>query len=151
MTELADVVREARSISDDSSPDWPLRAMEVGEHLASVLASGEALRDVSLSLVRLAEETNCAVVTGASEVGHRIAVVAVALADNGLKLFSVSSPSERVMVIEGALATGAQLIRTVRKLRAAGVNDVFVATVLAVGTDIPELPEGLGHPRAILS
>lgn len=150
MTALEDVVREALSVADDSSPEWPIRAMAVGEHLEAALASADALRDISLRLVRLAEESQCDVVAGASEVGHRLAAAAVALADNGLKLFSSSAPSERVMLIDGTLATGAQLIHAVRRLRAAGARDVFATVVLTVGAEIPELPEGLGAPKVLL-
>jgi hypothetical protein len=150
MTALEDVVREAHDVADESSPEWPMQAMAVGEHLEAALASADALRDVSLRLVRLAEESRCDVVAGASDVGHRIAAAAVALADNGLKLFSPSGPAERVMLIDGALATGAQLIHAVRRLRAAGARDVLATVVLSVGAEAPELPEGLGAPKVLL-
>lgn len=129
---LDELLVAARAVGEGPSEEWAFRAMDFGERLESELAHPDRLTEVSRQLVDIAARSNCEQVLGASAVGERLAAAAVALAGNGLRLFANGTPGERVLIVDGTLATGTQITKAIRQARAAGAQYTPAAVVVAL-------------------
>jgi predicted amidophosphoribosyltransferase len=115
----------------------------VGEALEIELADPQTLVNTSTRLADIARKSGCLALTGASSVGNRLAAATVALAQDGLHLWRPGE-TEPVLVIDGLLATGANLSSVAWHLRREGVERTVAAAVIKAGdpeiaSDISEL------------
>jgi orotate phosphoribosyltransferase len=119
----------------EAAPDeWPFRIGDIARLLDEQLQSSEVLRACARRIDAIATELGCDAIAGASSTGHQLAGAAVAASANGLRLFSRGAPSASVLVVDSLLASGVQLLRTARDLRAAGAGRV-VGCVIAADRD----------------
>jgi orotate phosphoribosyltransferase len=127
---LQDVASHTEGIRT-SREEWPFRVAELAKELDAELANPEVLQQVADQLLGLVEKLDCQAVSGASQVGTTLAGAVVARSGNGLRLFSKDVPVESVLVLDGVLATGAQIIRAVNVVRNAGATRAVAAALLA--------------------
>ena len=112
----------------------PLALAQAGEELEEELSQSDKLRAVCTAIVSVAEELECGALSGASGLGERLAGAAVALANNGLHVYSPPRDSERherVLIVDGLFVTGAQLARQAQAVIKGG-GEPYGAVVLAV-------------------
>jgi len=147
---LEDVVRESESL-EEIAPDQRLfAAAQIGEHLAEALTDPALLIHVSQEFIRIAQNLQCDRVMGASPVGERLAGAVVAVANNGLRMYQARQPAEHVLVIDGVVATGAQLSAACHQAAAQGVPRVSAAAVLVLGSSRKYLAEHVGLVESIV-
>jgi orotate phosphoribosyltransferase len=139
---IAALAAEAKSGPD--TPEWPVIAAALGDRLDDVLAEPDVLRQVVEALVDVATAHDAHAVLGASMAGALIAGAAVANAQNGLRAFGKRTPAERVVVIDGLLATGVNLARAVEAAREQGAQIVVAVAVTSARADVPEIPGASG-------
>lgn len=124
--ELADN-RHGMLGADDAG--WPDRVAAVAERLRNELADGDSLRDAGDRIRDLAGELRMQAVTGASRLGDQLAGAVVAVSHGALHL---ATPADtEVLVLDGLLATGAQIEQAVRRLRAAGAERIVGVALVA--------------------
>lgn len=128
MRSLSDA-RHAVQTADDL--DWPFRIADLARHLETELGRPDVLVEVADRLVTIAKDYGCEAITGASRVGGELAGAVVARSANGLRLFSADDPADSVLVVDGVLATGAQLVRAVMAAKDAGAKRAVAVAVLA--------------------
>lgn len=127
---LKDIVGRSEEIGAPNE-EWPFRVAALAKGLETELAQPQVLRDIADQLLVLVERLGCEAVAGASYVGAQLAGVLVARSTNGLQLFAPDKPVDNVMVLDGVLATGTQIIRSVNSAREAGAKRVVGAALLA--------------------
>lgn len=128
------VAGKLNTLVAESDPDLPLALAQAGEELEQELSEADKVRTVCHAIVSIAEELKCQSLAGASRVGERLAGAAVALADNGLRVYSPphgSKREERVLIVDGLFVTGAQLARQAQVVIRSG-GEAYGAVVLAV-------------------
>lgn len=131
---MLSVAGKLSGLVEGSGPGQALALARAGEELEQELSDSGHLRDVCDAIVLVAEELGCTSVSGASRLGERLAGAAVALANNGLRVYSHphnSKSEERVLVVDGLLVTGAQLERQAQVVIKNG-GSAYGAVVLAV-------------------
>ena len=110
---------------------WPVAASGIGEVVAAQLANPELLVDIRERIAAVCVAEGCDAIAGASPIGDRIAG-AVAAA-HSLRIFDDSIPSQRVLVVDGVLATGAALFLAIEEIHRAGAKETRAAVVLDLG------------------
>jgi len=134
---------------DPANPDWPFKVAELSEGLGNALSESPELKEISLALGRVADDCGCDAVTGASSLGERLAGAIVVGTDNGLALYSRDHPAGTVLIVDGLLATGAQISRKARLVREAGTDHVVGAVVLAEHGALADCREEIGDVVAL--
>lgn len=124
----------------DVGGGWIAVIHRAGRDVEDALTDPAQLRDVTMRLAAVAAETGAAMVTGASPLGHQLAGLVVGMTQAPLTLWAQNGAHGTVLVIEGVLASGAQLTSAARRARAAGATRVVGAAVIAD-------PSGLAHCR----
>jgi hypothetical protein len=119
------------SIKAARPSEWSLRAAALGERLEQLCASGEVLATASEEIVAIANREGCVSLIGASPLGERLAGAAVAVAQNGLRIWDGKSTKRNVLVVDGLLVTGSQVSEAIQKLRSAGVGRAMAAVLMA--------------------
>lgn len=127
MNNLSD---ERKAVASASPEDWPFRVADLARDLEVELGQPDVLFEVADRLLAIAEDHGCQAVAGASRVGGQLAGAVVARAANGLRLFSAADPVDIVLVVDGILTTGTQIVRTVRAAKVAGAKQAVAAAVL---------------------
>jgi orotate phosphoribosyltransferase-like protein len=125
------VLEEARAVDAAPREEWAFRAASLGESVETLTSRAEVLTEWAKQIADLADELNCQAVVGASAVGDRLAAAAVATAGNGLALYSAGS-ANRVLVVDSVLATGAQVVRSIRTLQEQGATYTPAVVVIAL-------------------
>jgi hypothetical protein len=116
----------------EASPDeWPFRIADIARSLDRQLQSSDILRAYAKRIDLIAKDAGCEAIAGASGTGQQLAGAAVAASANGLRLFSQASPATSVLIVDSLLASGVQLIRTARDLKAAGAKRVVGCVIAA--------------------
>ncbi len=128
MRSLAD---NRKAVASARSEDWPFRVSDLARALEAELGRPDVLVAVANRLLTIAKDHGCQAVVGASRVGSHLAGALVARSVNALRLFSPAEPAESVLVVDGILATGTQVVRAVREARKAGAKHIVVAAALA--------------------
>jgi orotate phosphoribosyltransferase len=111
--------------------DWPFLVNEVARSLDEQLQSGDSLRAFARRIDAIAQEHACAAIFGASSTGQQLAGAAVAASANGLRLFSHGAPTANVLVVDSLLASGVQILRAAREVKAAGALRVVGCAIAA--------------------
>ncbi len=130
---LEELVTEAARLAHADTGDRLLGAAALGDELEHRLTNSEALLEISRRVVSIAERLECESLYGASLVGERLSAAAVADRSNGLHLYSRSGPrldAQRVLIVDGIVATGASISQSVREIESRGSNPVAAAVVL---------------------
>jgi hypothetical protein len=83
-------------------------------------------------------------VTGASPLGHQLAGLVVGMTKSPLALWAQNGAHGTVLVIEGVLASGAQLSSAAKRARAAGATRVVGAAVIAEPNGLASCRKELG-------
>jgi hypothetical protein len=138
---MPEITEAAHAVAEGPREAWPFRAMAFGDQLDSALADPARLIDVSTRLVAVAEGHRCQAVIGASALGNRLASATVAIANNGLRIFDREAPTERVLIVDGSLATGTQVAKAARFARGAGARFTPAAVVVSLagpGTQVAD-------------
>src|SRR5262245_38751446 len=131
----------AEGVRQASEEDRLRRTIELGESLERALASPDDLRDVAKQVLAVAENLDCDAVIGASPVGDRLAAAAVAVGGNGLRSFTASGEiPEHLLLVDGLLATGAQIERAAKRAHDYGVARSSCAVVLSLLTEDDHTP-----------
>jgi hypothetical protein len=116
----------------EANPDeWPFRIGDIARSLERHLQSGDVLRAYAKEIDLIARDAGCEAIVGASSAGQQLAGAAVAASANGLQLFSQAHPVASVLVVDTLLASGVQLLRTARDLKAAGATRVIGCVIAA--------------------
>lgn len=124
----------------DVGGGWIEVIHRAGQDVEDALTDPAQLRDMTRRLAAVAADTGAAMVTGASPLGHQLAGLVVGMTQAPLALWAQNGAHGTVLVIEGVLASGAQLTSAARRARAAGATRVVGAAVIAD-------PNGLEHCR----
>jgi hypothetical protein len=123
---------------------WLDRIHQAGRDLEDTLTDPVRLRDVTGHLAAIAADTGAAMVTGASPLGHQLAGLVVGMTQAPLTLWAQNGAHGTVLVIEGVLASGAQLTSAARRARAAGATRVVGAAVMAEPSGLASCRRELG-------
>jgi hypothetical protein len=83
-------------------------------------------------------------VTGASRLGDQLAGVVVAQSSGKLSLWAENGAEGTVLILEGLLATGTQLVMTAERAREAGATGLVAAAVLADPSVLESAEQELG-------
>ena len=139
---LTAVTDEARSVGEGPREEYPFRVAVVGEHLELALADPGTLATVAQNVADVARKLSCQALAGASPLGERLAAAAVVTSDNGLRLYAGDDVPQRVLIVDGLLATGTRLAWTAQALKAAGVEKTPAAVLVTIG-GLDQSPPGL--------
>ncbi len=131
---LRSLANQAREVRDSTADDKLFLAAELGELLEESLFDPEFLAEVVDRIAAAAGTLGCEFITGASDLGDRLATAAVARAQNGIRVASAPQPDTRIGVVDGMLSTGWSISHKAAELRAQGVHEIVAITVLA-GSD----------------
>lgn len=130
---LEQVISEARDLNSQPREEWPLGAVAVGDSLETALSMPDALLVIARAIAAEAESRGYDELVGASRVGDRLAGAAVATSHGRLSLRTRATNGDRkVLVVDGVLATGAQIARMARELRGSGASRIGAIVVLAL-------------------
>lgn len=124
--------------------DWIGVILRAGRDLEESLADPDRLREVTAQLADVAAVTGAGMITGASPLGNQLAGLVVGMAKPPLTLWAQNGAHGTVLVIEGVLASGAQLTSTARRARAAGADRVVGAAVVAESNGLASCRKELG-------
>jgi hypothetical protein len=119
------------AIADPAS--WPVEVQRANHALEEELTDRARLEAIGAALADVARETGATMVTGASPLGHQLAGYVASHNDAGVVLWAQNGARGTVLVIEGVLVSGAQMISTARRAGAAGADRVVGAAVVAAG------------------
>jgi hypothetical protein len=111
--------------------DWIGGIHRAARGLEESLANPEHLRQLADELTQVAESTGASMVTGASPLGNQLAGLVAGQPGSGLTLWAQNGAHGTLLVIEGVLASGAQLARTATRARVAGADRVVGVAVVA--------------------
>jgi hypothetical protein len=123
--------REDPAAQPGSDGGWIDVIRRAARDLEGSLADPDRLRDVTVQLADVAAATGARMVTGSSPLGHQLAGLVAGMADPALTLWAQNGAHGTMLVIEGVLASGAQLTNTAKRARAAGADRVVGAAVVA--------------------
>jgi hypothetical protein len=124
--------------------DWIEVILRAGRELEDSLTDPDRLREVTAQLAEVAAATGAGMITGASPLGHQLAGLVVGMAKSPLALWAQNGAHGTVLVVEGVLASGAQLTSAARRARAAGAARVVGAAVVAEPNGLAMCREELG-------
>jgi len=113
----------------DPAP-WPVEVQRANHALEEELTDRGRLEAIGAALAKVARETGATMVTGASPLGHQLAGYLASRDDAGVALWAQNGARGTVLVIEGVLVSGAQMLGTARRARAAGADRVVGAAVV---------------------
>jgi hypothetical protein len=133
----------SRGLSAALPTSWLDQIISVARDLEESLTDSERLSALVSELAAVASAAGASMVTGASPLGHQLAGAMAASGPTRLALWAQNGARGTVLVIEGVLASGAQLASTARRARAAGASRVIGAAVIAD-------ERGLSHCRSEL-
>lgn len=111
--------------------DWASGILSAARELEEALADPDRLNEVASQLAAVADATGAGMITGASSLGNQLAGIVAGRAARPLTLWTQNGAHGTVLVVEGVLASGAQLARTASRVRAAGAARVVGAAVVA--------------------
>jgi predicted phosphoribosyltransferase len=114
------------AIADASMP-WALRVAALSDQLVADLNTREHLVDVADRALQVARDRGCTMLLGASEVGRRIVEAA------GQLDLQVVTPlgSAKVLLVDGLLITGTNVVAAADRVRRAGAREIAVFVALA--------------------
>jgi hypothetical protein len=124
--------------------DWIGVILKAGHDLEESLADPDRLRELTAQLADVAAASGAGMITGASPIGHQLAGLVAGLNGSSLALWAQNGAHGTVLVIEGVLASGAQLASTARRARAAGADRVVGAAVVAESNGLASCRRELG-------
>jgi hypothetical protein len=130
----------SEAMAGPRTPEWPVLAAALGDHLDDALAEPEFLREVVTRFMEVAVAHDAQFVLSASSTGRLIVGAAMANAGNGLRALVNGTNAERVVVIDGVLATGVNLARAVEIARRSGATTVVAVAVTAAWREAPPIP-----------
>jgi hypothetical protein len=130
--------------------NWAVAITRAARGLEESLASPERLRDLTDQLSVIAERAGADMVTGSSPLGNQLAGSIVRSSARPLALWVANGARGTVLIVEGVLASGAQLTAAARRARAAGAARVVGAAVLGVPAGLAMCREELGDDVAAL-
>ena len=123
-----------------SNGSWIEEIHRAGRELEDSLTDPVRLEEVTAQLAAVAADTGAVMITGASPLGHQLAGLVVGMTKTPLALWAQNGAHGTVLVVEGVLASGAQLTGAAKRARAAGAARVVGAAVVAE-------PRGLASSR----
>lgn len=109
---------------------WPEEVQRANHALEEELTDRRRLEAIGAALAEVARGTGATMVTGASPLGHQLAGYLASREDAGVALWAQNGARGTVLVIEGVLVSGAQMLGTARRARAAGADHVVGAAVV---------------------
>jgi hypothetical protein len=124
--------------------DWIGAIHGAARDLEESLADPARLGQLADELTQVAASTGARMVTGASPLGNQLAGLVAGRPGSGLTLWAQNGAHGTLLVIEGVLASGAQLARTAARARAAGADRVVGAAVVAEPRGLAICREELG-------
>jgi hypothetical protein len=127
-----------------AADSWIEEIHRAGRDLEDSLTDPRRLREVTVQLAAVAADTGAAMVTGASPLGHQLAGLVVGMTKSPLALWAQNGAHGTVLVIEGVLASGAQLSSAAKRARAAGATRVVGAAVIAEPNGLASCRKELG-------
>jgi hypothetical protein len=142
---------------DDLAPqprphsEWIDVILRAARELEESLGDPARLGEVTSQLADVAAATGARMVTGASPLGHQLAGLVAGKAKSPLALWAQNGAYGTVLVIEGVLASGAQLSSAARRARAAGADRVVGAAVIAEPNGLAACRRELGDDIRALS
>ena len=142
--DLADLAR--RGSASEALGEWPFSIVTLSRELAAGLAGPEALRGIATQIQDIAEKFECTAIVGASRFGDELAGAVVATSGNGLRIFSTEEPTESVLVIDGVLSTGAQILRMIRTAKNGGAKRAVGLAILGSSQALKWCKEEIGEP-----
>lgn len=110
---------------------WVSTVRSAAHDLEELLADPEQLSRVTAQLMEFAVASGAGMVTGSSALGNQLAGLVVGRATSPMSLWAQNGARGTVLVIEGVLASGAQMSQTARRARDAGAARVVGAAVVA--------------------
>jgi hypothetical protein len=123
---------------------WIEEIHRAGRDLEDSLTDPDRLKELTLQLAAVAADTGAAMITGASPLGHQLAGLVVGMTKSPLALWAQNGAHGTVLVIEGVLASGAQLTSAAKRARAAGATRVVGAAVIAEPNGLASCRKELG-------
>ena len=115
-------------------------AAALGDRLDEELADPAVLREVVTRLLDVAAAHDASFVMSASAAGRMIVGAALANADSGLRALVNGARPERVVVVDGVLATGVNMSRAVGMARDLGADTVVAVAVTSARPEPPDIP-----------
>jgi adenine/guanine phosphoribosyltransferase-like PRPP-binding protein len=131
--------------------EWPFRVQVVSQELEAQISDPEFLLQVADELLAIAEKFGCQAVSGASTMGAQLAGALAARSSNGLRLFTPADSAENVLVVDGVLATGAQVVRAVNVTRHSGARRAIAAVLIADKEALEACRETIGDEVVALT
>jgi phosphoribosylpyrophosphate synthetase len=135
---IAELASEASAGPDTT--DWPVRAAALGEQLEEALAEPNVLREIVMRLLEVAAQHDASAIMSASAAGRLIVGAAVASADTEIRALVNGTRAERVVVLDGVIATGVNLSRAVEVALGAGAQTVVAVAVTSARHELPDIP-----------
>jgi hypothetical protein len=121
-------IEEYRSEYPDG---WEAEIASAARALEDALGTQEDRDLIVGKLAGVAQDLECQMVTGASRVGDQLAGLLVGQAGDTLKLWAKNGAEGTVLVIDGVLATGAQIALTAGRAKRHGATRVVGAAIMA--------------------
>lgn len=118
-------------LSEASGSDWVQRVTELSDRLTEVLDNGPMLRELGELIALVAERFGASYLSGASRTGQRLAEEVIADPSHHLAFLPERGGHGTVLVVEGLMATGTQVLRAAGTARQAGAERTAVVAVLA--------------------
>lgn len=110
---------------------WVSAVLRTASQLEADLGGGNKLEEITTRLSEAAHQLNAEMVTGASRLGDQLAGAVAGRSAGSLSLWAQNGAHGTVLVVEGLLATGAQVNRAMQRAREAGADRVAAVAVLA--------------------
>jgi phosphoribosylpyrophosphate synthetase len=120
--------------------EWPVLAAALGDHLDEALGEPEVLREVVGRLLAIVVASDAQFVVSASSAGRLLVGAAMASTDVPLRALVRGARAERVIVVDGVLATGVNLSRAVEFARGSGAGTVVAVAVTSARRELPDIP-----------
>ena len=127
--DLEAVAERTHALADAAEEEQLLRAAAEAEALARELSAADELNFVCAHFVDIAGQLGCDYVAGASAVGAQLAGATVALANNGLRLYSPADDARHVLLLDVLLITGSNIRESQREIAVGSAAEVSAAVV----------------------
>jgi uracil phosphoribosyltransferase len=124
----------------DAETPWALRVAALSDRLAAHMSKRESLVSLADQVLRVARDHECTRLVGASEAGRRI-VEAAGQRDTAMVLDRAGA---KVLLVDGLLATGTNLIAAAQRVRTAGASGIVVVAALAEVSAVEAVRRELG-------
>ena len=113
-------------------PDWLLRVLAGAQELDAALGDPRRLEEVARQVGQVARELGCDAVAGASPHGCIVAGAASVLSAGALSVWDrTNGVGRQVLVVEGVMATGTQMLRAANSVRERGAQSVAGVALVA--------------------